>query len=303
MDSSIKSTALVALLIALLVACSEKSVPIAPPATSTPYLVAVNSPLQYFARRLAGEGVEVRLPAPSGTDPAIWEPTVEDVLQLQCAELVLLNGAGYSSWLDKVTLDSNKLVVTSEPARARWIELKGQVTHSHGPEGEHAHSGYALTTWMDMSLARVQAEAVAAALVNHWPDRREEVSGNLAALLADIDALDQGYREQASRLAGRQVIYSHPVYQYFERRYNLSGDSLHWEPDAMPSEEQWQELDQLRREDSLFVWESEPNAAISERMAAMGLMSVVVDPASNCEDGQWLEVQQENLNRLRSVEF
>ncbi len=303
MESSNRLTILLALLIVWLTACSEKSVPIAPPATGKPYVVAVNSPLQYFARRLAGEGVEVRLPAPAGSDPAQWEPAVEDVLELQGAELVLLNGAGYSRWLDKITLGSDKLVVTSEPARTQWIQLEGQVTHSHGPEGEHAHGGYAFTTWMDMSLARVQAEAVAAALVERWPEKQEQVSGNLAALVADIDALDEGYREQAARLAGRQIIYSHPVYQYFERRYGLPGEALHWEPDVMPSEQQWQELEQLSREGGLFVWEAEPIVAITERMVAMGLISVVVDPASNCEDGKWLEVQQENLNQLSSVEF
>jgi zinc transport system substrate-binding protein len=303
MKLSIKPTALIALLMVLLAACGEKSVPIAPPAASAPYLVAVNSPLQYFARRLVGEGVEVRLPAPAGTDPAMWEPTVEDVLQLQGAELVLLNGAGYSRWLDKVTLSDDKLVVTGEAVRSQWIELKGRVTHSHGPEGEHAHGGYAFTTWMDMTLARAQAEAVAAALVNRWPQRREQVSGNLAALVADIDALDEGYREQAARLAGRQIIYSHPVYQYFERRYHLPGHSVHWEPNVMPDETQWQELEQLRQQDSLFVWEAEPEAAISQRMADMGLMSVIVDPASNCGDREWLEVQRENLSQLRSVNF
>ena len=142
-----------------------------------------------------------------------------------------------------------------------------------------------------------------ALLVNRWPQRREQVSGNLAALVADIDALDEGYREQAARLADRQIIYSHPVYQYFERRYDLPGHSVHWEPNVMPDETQWQELEQLRQQNSLFVWEAEPEAAISERMAAMGLMSVIVDPASNCGDREWLEVQRENLSQLRSVNF
>lgn len=303
MKLSTTSTAFIALLIALLAACSEKSVPIAPPDTSAPYLVAVNSPLQYFALRLVGEGIDVRVPAPAGTDPALWEPTVEDVLQLQGAELVLLNGAGYSPWLDKVTLGADRLVVTSEAARDQWIELKGQVTHSHGPEGEHAHGDYAFTTWMDMSLARAQAEAVAAALIRRWPEKRKQVGANLDALLADVDALDAGYREQAARLVGRQIIYSHPVYQYFERRYTLPGHSLHWEPDVMPGEAQWQELEQLRGEGALFVWEAGPDAAIAERMAAMGLISVVVDPAANCGDREWLDVQRENLNRLRSLDL
>jgi zinc transport system substrate-binding protein len=301
MKSSTKPTALLALLVALLAACSEKPLPIAPPATSAPYLVAVNSPLQYFAERLLDETVEVQLLVPAGTDPAQWEPSVEDVLQLQGAELVLLNGAGYSRWLDKVTLGSNKLVVTSGPARKQWIELEGQVTHSHGPGDEHAHGGYAFTTWMDMSLAQVQARAVADALIKHWPQKQATVTGNLDGLIDDIEALDAGYREQATRLADRQIIYSHPVYQYFERRYNLPGHSLHWEPGVMPTEAQWQELEQLRSGNSLFVWEGAPEDNIAKRMAAMGIAFVVIDPGANTGEHDWLTVQRNNLERLRSV--
>jgi zinc transport system substrate-binding protein len=301
MRISIETTALLVLLTATLTACGKPSGPVVPDTTDAPYIVAVNSPLHYFARRLSGGAIEVRLPAPAGTDPAQWAPAVEDVLQLQGAELVLLNGAGYSHWPGKVTLSANKLVVTSEPARGQWIELEGQVTHSHGPEGEHAHGGYAFTTWMDMSLARVQAESIATALIKRWPEKRDQVSVNLAALLADIDALDAGYREQANRLTGRQIIYSHPVYQYFERHYHLPGKSLHWEPDIMPTEEQWQELERLRRENSLFVWEAEPEAAIVVRMTAMGLESVVIDPAANSVGQDWLSVQKANLQRLRAV--
>ena len=90
---------------------------------SAPYLVAVNNPLEYFARRLVGERVVVRMPADPEGDPAGWRPAVEDVLVLQGAELVLLNGAGYSGWLDRVSLDARRLVVTSEGARERWIPL------------------------------------------------------------------------------------------------------------------------------------------------------------------------------------
>ena len=68
------------------------------------YVVAVNNPLAYFAGRLAGDAIDVRLPVPPDTDPAFWQPTVDDILLLQGAELILLNGAGYSPWLNKVSI-------------------------------------------------------------------------------------------------------------------------------------------------------------------------------------------------------
>ena len=270
-------------------------------AETAPYIVAVNNPLLYFARRLIGEEIEVRLLAPGDIDPAAWQPTVAGVLQLQGAELVLLNGAGYSSWLDKIAISSGKLVVTSEAVKDSWIELSDTLTHSHGPGGEHAHGGYAFTTRMDMSLARAQAEAVAAALQHRWPQLSDAIAANLTALSADIDGLDQGYRQQALRLAGRQLVYSHPVYQYFQRRYQLPGQSLHWEPDVMPPDKQWDALRRELNDTALFIWEGEPAAPIVDRMAALGLEFVVLDPAANTSGKDWLAVQRQNLARLSVV--
>jgi zinc transport system substrate-binding protein len=151
---------------------------------------------------------------------------------------------------------------------------------------------------MDMSLARLQAEAVAAALQKRWPEYLEIVAANLQQLLKDLDALDAAYEQQARQLSTRQLIYSHPVYQYFERRYELGGRSLHWEPDVMPSDKQWRDLQQMLNEASLFVWEGEPDPAIAERMRALGLAFVVLDPAANLAGKDWLSVQRENLQRL-----
>ncbi len=264
------------------------------------YIVAVNSPLYYFAQRLVGGEVEVRLPVPADVDPAQWQPNLDDLQQLQGAELVLLNGAGYSPWLDKVSIASSRLVVSTEAVRDQWIRLENQVTHSHGPEGNHAHGGYAFTTWMDMSLAQQQADAVAKALSARWPEHAVDVASRLEGLHEDLEALDRGYREAASGLAGLQLIYSHPVYQYFERRYQLPGHSLHWEPDVIPLEDQWQALENLREDDALFIWEAEPIVATADRMIALGLPFTVIDPGAGPGEQDWLAVQRENQSRLQA---
>jgi len=266
-----------------------------------PYIVAVNNPLYYFADRLVGDRVEVRLPVPDEIDPAQWQPSVDELLQLQGAELVLLNGAGYSPWVANVSLASGRVVTTAEAARPSWIELEGQMTHSHGPEGDHAHGGYAFTTWMDMSLAKIQAKAAASSISSRWPQWSDDVSAKLNSLLADIDDLDRGYRAFATIAVGRQLIYSHPVYQYFERAYGLEGHSLHWEPDIMPSDSQWRKLSDGLGSRALFAWEGEPSIEITARMHALGLQFVVIDPGARRSEADWLSLQRANLSRLQAL--
>ena len=97
-----------------------------------PVVYASNYPLQYFAQKISAPLVDVRLPVPAGEDPAFWEPTPEDVAALQKADLVVLNGASYESWLKNVSLASSRLVDTSEGFKEQFIAQE-TTTHSHGP--------------------------------------------------------------------------------------------------------------------------------------------------------------------------
>ena len=296
---------LLCLLIAVisLTSCDEKGTDVKTVDTAAASIITVNYPLYYFTQQLAGDLATVILPVPAETDPAQWNPQLEDVLRMQQAELIILNGAGYSTWLDKVSLSPNQLVNSSLDAKDQWIALDGQTTHSHGPGSEHSHSGYAFTTWMDLTLARQQASAIARALIKRWPEQQQAIALRETRLLETLTELDIAYQQLAVDLAGKNLIYSHPVYQYFKRRYQLAGESLHWEPGEMPSEKQWRYLQNrvAGKSNSLFIWEDEPLTGIAERMAAMGLASVVIRPAANTGSKDWLGEQQANLKRLRGL--
>ncbi len=86
-----------------------------------PLVYASNYPLQYFAERISAPLVDVRFPVPASEDPAFWKPAPEDVLALQQADLVVLNGASYESWLKNVSLPASRLVDTSEGFKEQLI--------------------------------------------------------------------------------------------------------------------------------------------------------------------------------------
>ena len=286
-----------------LIACNENKSADKVADSDPTIIITVNNPLFYFTQQLAADLAAVILPVPAEIDPAQWNPQLEDVLQMQQAELIILNGAGYSTWLDKVSLSPGKLVNSSLEARDQWIPLSGETTHSHGPGGANTHSGYAFTTWMDITLAKKQINAIAQALKQRWPDQQQAIAQREMQLLEALASLDAGYQHQAKRMAGKLLIYSHPVYQYFEHRYQLAGHSLHWEPGVMPGTKQWMNLENLLagKSNALFVWEDEPSAEIAERMSRMGLTSVVIRPAANTSGLDWLSEQQANLKRLQNI--
>ena len=67
-------------------------------------------------------------------------------------------------------------------------------THSHGPGGEHSHTGTAFTTWLDPLLALQQAKASRDALIKQRPGLAQEFSENFVALQQEVEAMDRRRR-------------------------------------------------------------------------------------------------------------
>jgi zinc transport system substrate-binding protein len=266
-----------------------------------PVIYTVNYPLAYFARRIGEPCVDVTCPAPPDEDPAFWTPDAETIVAYQQADMILLNGANYAGWTKAVSLPDAKTVDTSASWVDQIIAIDDAVTHTHGPGGEHVHGTQAFTTWLDPQLAIEQARAIALALTQRWPEHRQQFDAGFAALEKDLLELDAAL-ERATR-DGHDIplVFSHPVYQYLERRYRLNGMSVHWEPDEEPDEAQWAELVELLKTHpaKCMVWEDQPLAATAERLSEMGLESVVFAPCGNApESGNYLAVMQRNVKSL-----
>lgn len=264
----------------------------------------VNYPLQYFAERIGGDRVEVTFPAPAEVDPAYWAPGPEIVADYQQADLILLNGVGYAKWLERATLPAGKLVDTSVAFKDRWIPLEQGSVHSHGPEGEHSHKGYAFTTWLDPELAIEQAGAVAQALIEALPEHESSFQASLEALIADLRDLDKQQEAETTRIGDQPLLFSHPVYQYLEARYGLNAVAVHWEPGEDPGEEQWQELESILvgHPARWMIWEGEPSAATAQRLESLGVQSVVYAPCANTPSaGDLYSVLQGNVAALPAI--
>lgn len=247
----------------------------------------VNYPLQYFAERIGGAGVRVELPVPADVDPAYWSPDPETIVAYQDADLILLNGAGYARWIELASLPQARLVDTSASFSDQLIPLESGPLHSHGPQGEHSHAGYAFTTWLDPSLAAQQAGAIAQALSKARPGDAEAFRASLARLQADLSELDRRCNSLWAGLGGQPLLFSHPVYQYLERRYSLDGVSLHWEPGVAPDEEMWRELETLLEGHPAgwMIWEDEPLEATQARLERMGVDVLVYRPLASAPVG------------------
>ena len=261
----------------------------------------VNYPLQYFAKRVGGDLVTVSFPAPHDIDPAFWMPDAGTVGAYQRADLILLNGANYAKWVDRVSLPQAKLVNTSLGFKDRYASIQGAVIHAHGPQGEHSHGAIAFTTWLDPKLAIEQARAIKQALVRLRPDQQKAFQAGFDALERDLLDLDKRIRDIVSRNPEQPLVVSHPVYQYLTRRYGLNAKSVHWEPDEVLNANMWKELTEILASHPAkwMIWEGPPLPGTVQKLERLGVKSTVFDPHGNVpESGDYLTVMRQNTSNL-----
>jgi len=266
-----------------------------------PRVYTVNYPLAYFAERIAGDSVQVVFPAPPDVDPAVWSPVAETIADYQQADLVLLNGAGYAGWLQRATLSRSRLVDTSAALADRLIPMNDTVTHSHGPGGDHSHQGMAFTSWLDMEYAAGQARAVFDSLVRLRPENELDYRARLQELEKDLSKLDTRLTVVAERIGDQPLVFSHPVFQYLARAYELNGRSVHWEPHEAPGDDPWRELFELlgTHDAGWMIWEDEPLPDTVSRLEGMGIESLVFRPCGNRPaEGNFLSVMLDNVMAL-----
>jgi zinc transport system substrate-binding protein len=294
-----------ALFLPLLLLAACKPAPDVPDAASSaksgkPQVYVANYPLKYFVERIGGDAIEVKFPAPGDEDPVFWQPDDAAVAGFQSADLILMNGATYSKWAEKVTLPQSKLVDTSAAFKAQFIEIKADATHSHGPGGEHSHSGTAFTTWIDFQQAIQQAEAVSKALTKFAPDAEK----NFAALKGELETLDARLLAVGKRLANAPLVASHPVYHYFARRYALNVRPVLWEPETVPDDKAMEELKGIlaTHPAKWMIWEGDPAKDSVAKLEAIGVKSVTFDPCGNVPDGgDFMAVMKANVEALEKA--
>jgi zinc transport system substrate-binding protein len=230
-------------------ACERPSSRVAQRPAGPMRVVVTLPPLEGLVRPLLPADATIRVLIPPGRSEHGYEPTVEDVLALEGADVVVLVGMGLESSVDTA------LRKRPRPYRheARLGVILG-LEDAHGGHGhdEHAHDAHAHDehahehadeaqapdpdahdhahavdphVWLDPVLMK-QALPEIARLIK--ASLTESARGNAAAVdpavadtLARIAAVDAAYRSGLEPLTGRAIVTHHAAFGRLADRYGL----------------------------------------------------------------------------------
>ncbi len=136
--------------------------------------------------------------------------------------------------------------------------------HAEGDEQSHAedhdHAGFDGHLWLDPRNAKLLVGRIVAELAARDPADAATYRANGAALEARLEALDGELAAQLAPVADAPFIVFHDAYQYFEKRYGLTGvGSVTLSPEQPPGARRLGEIrDRIAAQQARCVFR-EPN--------------------------------------------
>ena len=211
----------------------------------SPLVIVTTAGFQDVVETLAGQAVRVQNVVPPEKFSPDWRPRKEAAKLLQQASLVLLNGADWEPWTERVALAPSRTVDTTAGISSRLIRIPDAVTHRHGPEGSHSHAGTVWSTWLSPSLLNEQIGEIERRLIRMRPEGKADVvreSGRMRVVLQKSSELCQ--QIQAGVTAEKPVVLADSsCWLYLLRDAGLEGPYLHWSPTGALPDRALEELE------------------------------------------------------------
>lgn len=196
---------IMACIISLLTGCGSS----APATTSTPTIITTFSVLADMTQQIAGDTATVTSLVPLNGDAHVFEPTPANGVALVNATAVIELGVGFEPWFADLYAASGSKATQITASTGVTPLMAGDETDPH--------------IWHDVANAIIMAQNIRDGLVTAMPSKKETLTANAAAYIAQLEALDNEIQAQIATLpaAQRKLVTSHDTFGYFAARYGF----------------------------------------------------------------------------------
>jgi len=267
-------------------------------------------PMYDFACKIGGDCIDVTNMVPSGTEPHDWEPSTNDLKNLEKADVFIYNGADMEPWADDLLVsrsDTLRVVEASENVELRTTDGEHEHAHEH-EDADHHHGDFDPHVWLDPENAKIEMEAIRDTLCAADPENSTVFQSNYEKYAAELDALDAEFREKLAPLPNRTIVVAHEAFGYLCDAYGLTQVGIEGlSPDSEPDPGRMAEVIDFVREHSIstIFFEELVSPKVAEAIASeTGAQAKMLSPLEGLSDEQaaagadYFSVMHDNLAAL-----
>lgn len=235
-----------------------------------------------FTSKIGGDKITTLSLMPPGAEPHDWEPTPQQMKELDKADLFVYNGAGIEGWADSILASLDKdipVVKTSE--HLELLTNEEEDDHDHDHEG-HDHGAYDPHTWLSPLNAKQEMWEIANALAHLDPDNAPYYWENYRQQAKRCLTLDSSIRKELENLPTRELVVAHAAYGYFTTEYGLTQVSVRgFSPESEPSPKRMAEVIDFIRDNHIpviFYEENSPSDIVEAISRDTGAKYQILSP-------------------------
>ena len=207
-------------------------------------VVATVFPYYDFARAIGGEYLDVTLLLPPGRDSHSFEPTAQDLLTLQSADIFLYNGGEMETWVEEVleavprshgiTFQGIETVDLLEEAHTKSMKTTGHShdhdeDEDHNEEEEHDHDEedeYDEHIWTSLENAQLLVSAIEEIFCEADPEHEKQFRDNAAAYREQIADVQSEIEEIVDNARVKKILFADRFpFLYFTQEFGLDYDA------------------------------------------------------------------------------
>lgn len=282
----------------LLAGCATAGGAAAPSPAGDAFTIATSFyPMYIMALNVAGDVPGVRVV--NMTQPTTgclhdYSVTTEDMKNLDGADVLVINGAGMESFLDKVIAQFPGLKIIES---SKGIPLIA----GEGDEGDNPH------VWVNIGNAATQVRTIGEQLAALDPAHGERFRANAEAYARKLEALKDRMHRELDGFVNRNIVTFHEAFPYFAQEFNLHiVGVIEREPGSEPSAKELSDTIEQIRELGVKALFSEPQypATAAEAISKETGASVFkLDPAvtGDMDADAYLNIMEKNLAVLKQA--
>jgi len=193
-----------------------------------------------FAQNVGQEKIDVTLLVPIGVEPHDWEPTIKDLLLMQQADVIIINGIGFENWIDNIGSINSDVKVVDTSIGISILESDPHI-------------------WLNPVMAQKQVENIVDSLSKVDPLNEKYYKQNGISYIKKLEELDNKISYELSSCK-KDFIAFHDAFSYFAIQYDLNQHTVlkSNEPHEEPTSKSLENIINLARDlDSNVIFTEE----------------------------------------------
>lgn len=191
--------------------------------SNKPIIVTTLFPFYDITTKLVSDKAEVALLLPPGVEPHTFEPTPQDIIRIQEADIFIYTGDIMEPWVrDIVANIPNSVKIINASDGINLIE--SQDNHSHDDEKKELKTDSNLDPhfWLNFNNAIIATQNISKSIASLNLLDNNILNQNTQNIINDFEKLDAEYKKTLSKCKNKTILQAgHRTFEYLANEYNL----------------------------------------------------------------------------------